>query len=197
MKTITGVFSSMPDLERALRQVESAGVSSAAISVIGGNEADKHHEFLEKAKHASRTPAAAATSGASLGGGAGILASLVALAIPGVGPILAGGAIVNILAGLGIGAATGSMISVFHNMAISHEEAPLYEEAARRGLLMLVVQVDEPMETEVVEIMREYGARTLYDEADTWRAHGWQGPKSDPHPYVGDTTIRSHEPPAS
>jgi hypothetical protein len=197
MRTITGVFSTTAELGRAIRQVESVGISSDAISVIAGNEAALHNDLLERSAHASRTVGAAAASGASFGGGVGIVASLVALAIPGVGPIIAGGAIATVLTGLGVGAASGGLIAAFNNMAVSHEEAPLYVEAVRRGALMLVVQVDDSREREVADLMRDSGARQLKDEVDTWRAQGWEGPRSDPHPYVMDSTIRSHEPPES
>ncbi len=195
MKTITGVFSSIPELERAIRELHEIGVPDAAISVILGNEENRHREYIEKSKQASRTTGAAVGSGASFGGGCGIVASLVALAIPGVGPILAGGAIVTVLAGLGIGAGGGALMGAFHNMAISHEQAPLYEEAVRRGELLLVVEVDEEMEREVVDLMTVNGARNLEDMADTWTREGWKGPKADPHPYVYIDTLKNHEMP--
>jgi uncharacterized membrane protein len=194
MRTIAGVFSSMADLERAVRDLERTGISEENISVIAGNDAGRHQEYLEKAKNASVSTGAAAASGASFGGGMGILATLVALAIPGVGPVIAGGAIAVVLGGLGVGAASGGLIGALKNMSISHEEAPLFEEAVRRGVLMLVVMVDEPEEQKVVTLMKENGARDLQDEADTWRAAGWSGLKSDPHPYVSDSSIRGHEP---
>jgi Heat induced stress protein YflT len=197
MKTITGVFSSMAELDRAVRDLERMGISQENISVIAGNEAERHQEYLDKSKEASTSTGAAAASGASFGGGMGIVASLVALAIPGVGPIVAGGAIATVIAGLGIGAASGGLIGALSNMGVSHEEAPLYEEAVRRGALILVAKVDEPVEREVVDLMRENGARDLEDVADTWRAAGWSGLKTDPHPYVSDSSIRGHEPPES
>ncbi|HTA46053.1 MAG TPA: hypothetical protein VK789_26595 [Bryobacteraceae bacterium] len=197
MKTVTGVFSSMLDAQRATLALEGIGIPNGAISIIAGNEAGRHREYLEKSKHSSRTVGAAAASGASTGGGVGILASLVVLAIPGVGPIIAGGAIATVLTGLGIGAASGGLISALHDMAISHEEAPLYEEAVRRGELLVVAQVDDSMEVKTAGLMVANGGRDLRDVVDTWRAQGWSGPKSDPHPYVFDSTIRSHEPPKS
>ena len=197
MKTITGVFPAIPELERATRELEGIGIPNEAISVIAGNEANRHREYLEKSKRAARTAGAAAASGASTGGGAGIVVSLIALTIPGVGPIVAGGALATVLTGLGIGAASGGLISTLHNMAISHEQAPLYEEAVRRGELLLSAQVDDSMEREAAEIMTANGARELEDLADTWRTQGWEGPKSDPHPYVSDSTVRGHEPPES
>ena len=55
------------------------------------------------------------------------------------------------LTGLGVGAASGGLISAFHNMAIPHEEAALYAEAVRRGGLMVVAEVNDSMEREVVD----------------------------------------------
>jgi len=183
----------MAEVERAVRELERAGIPNEAISIIAGDEAGRHKEYLEKSQLAARSAGAAAASGASFGGGVGIIASLVVLAIPGVGPIIAGGAIATVLTGLGIGAASGGLISAFHNMAIPHEEAPLYEEAVRRGALMVVAEVSDPMEREAVELMAGNGGRDLRDVVDTWKAAGWSGPRSDPHPYVSDSSLRNYD----
>jgi hypothetical protein len=51
------------------------------------------------------------------------------------------------------------------------------------------------MEREVVNLMAENGGRDLEDVVDTWKAAGWSGPKSDPHPYVSDSQVTWHDPP--
>jgi hypothetical protein len=186
MKTVAAVFSSMAQMERVVRDLERIGVPNEAISMIAGNEADRHKEYLEKAQHASRSAGAAAASGASFGGGVGIVASLVVLAIPGAGPIIAGGAIAAVLTGLGVGAAGGGLISALHNMAIPHEDAALYQEALRRGALIVVAEVDDPMESEVVDLMAANGGREVREVVDP----------SDPHPHVSDSAIRWHDEPA-
>ena len=193
MKTISAVFSSFHDIERAVSGLEGIGVPSQVINVIAGNDANRHQEYLEKAKHESRTSGSAAATGASIGGGLGIVAALVSLAIPGVGTILAGGAIVSVLAGLTVGAAGGGLMSALFNMGVPHEDAPLYEEAVRRNELLLVVEVDVETEGGAIEVIKANGGRELKDMADTWRAEGWTGPHTNPHPYVYDSTYRSHE----
>jgi hypothetical protein len=195
MKTVAGVFSTMIDVERAVCELERVGVPSEAISIVAGDEEGRHKKYLETAHLASRSAGVAAASGASFGGGVGIIASLVALAIPGVGAIVAGGAIATVIMGFGVGAAGGGLISALHSMAIPHEMAPLYEEAVRRGALMVVVEVTDPMEREVVNLLAESGGRDLEDVVDTWKAAGWSGPKSDPHPYVSDSQVVWHDPP--
>jgi hypothetical protein len=84
------------------------------------------------------------------------------------------------------------MHAVYHGAAI-FEEAPLYEEAIRRGAVIALAKVDERMEPEAVATMGQHGARDIHDVADTWRASGWSGPSSDPHAYVSDSSVVWHE----
>jgi uncharacterized membrane protein len=193
MRTIVGVFTSLVEAERTERDLKNLGIAGENISIIAGNDANRHKEYLEKAKLASTSTGAAAAAGASFGGGVGLIAGLVVLVIPGVGPILAGGALVTLLTGLGIGAAGGGLIAAFREMGIPHEQAPVYEEAVRRGAVMLAVDVDSARENDAFAVMVRHGARNLRDEIDTWKASGWSGPSVDPHPYGGVSTIRSHE----
>ena len=105
MRTMVGVFTSLVEAERTERDLKNLGIPRENISIVAGNDANRHKEYLEKAKLASTSTGAAAAAGASFGGGVGLIAGLVVLVIPGVGPILAGGALVTLLTGLGIGAA--------------------------------------------------------------------------------------------
>jgi uncharacterized membrane protein len=191
MKTVAAIFASLSEAGDACLDLERRGVPREAISLIAGNDAKLHDEYLEKVRKASTSTAAAAVSNASFGGGMGIVAMLAALAIPGVGPIVALGPMLTVLAGMGIGAATGGLIGAFHNMGISHEEAPLYEEAVRRGAIMVAALVDDQLEAEAIAAMKRHGAREVRDEADTWAHAGWSGPAHDPHPYVSDSAERS------
>jgi hypothetical protein len=195
MKTVTGVFSSVGEAELALRDLERLGIPEDSVNLIAGNDKNRHDEYLKKSREASTSTGTAAASAASFGGGMGIVATLVALAIPGVGPLVAGGAIATVLAGMGVGAVAGGLIGAFKNMGISHEEAPLYEEAIRRGAVIALAKVDERMEPEAVATMGQHGARDIHDVADTWRASGWSGPSSDPHAYVSDSSVVWHEMP--
>jgi uncharacterized membrane protein len=191
MKTVAAVFPALNEAGGACHDLEQIGVPREDISLIAGNDASLHDQYLEKARKASTSTAVAAASDASFGGGMGILAMLIALAIPGVGPIVALGPMLTVLAAMGVGAAAGGLIGAFHNMGISHEEAPLYEEAVRRGAVMVAALVDDRLEEVAVATMKRHGARDVREEADTWGHSGWSGPAHDPHPYVSDSAIRS------
>ena len=62
MKTVAGVFSTMIDVERAVRELERVGVPNEAISIIAGDEEGRHKKYLETAHLASRSTGAAAAS---------------------------------------------------------------------------------------------------------------------------------------
>jgi hypothetical protein len=193
MRTVVGVFDSIIDAGRALSDLGELGVPTENRHLIAGNDKSRHDEYLKKSKEASVTTAAAAASGTSFGGGVGIVASLVALAIPGVGPIIAGGAIATVLTGLGIGAVAGGLLGTFKNLAISHDEAPLYEEAVRRGAVLAIAMMEDERAPEAVEIMESRGGRDIRSEVDTWSETEWSGPKVDPHPYSDDDNRIGHE----
>jgi uncharacterized membrane protein len=191
MKTIAAVFPSLSEAEQAYLDLKHIGIPQEDISLIAGNEASMHDKYLERSRKASASRALVAASDASLGGGVGIVAMLVAFAIPGVGPIVALGPLLTVLGAMGIGAAAGGLIGALHNMGISHEEAPLYEEAVRRGAIMLAARIDDQLEEDAVAALKRHGAREVRDEADTWGHSGWSGPAHDPHPYVSDSAKKS------
>ena len=58
------------------------------------------------------------TTGGVIGGTLGLLAGIGALAIPGVGPLIAAGPIMATLAGLGVGGAVGGLVGALVGMGI-------------------------------------------------------------------------------
>jgi len=188
MKTVAAVFPTLAEAENVARGLGNLGVPSQAIHIAAGNDSSRHDEYIRKANAEETRSASAASVGASIGASAGFVAGLVMLAIPGVGPVIAGGVILTLLTGVGIGAAGGGLIGAFANMGISHDEAHLYEEAVRRGKVFVGVQVSEEMELEAIQVMARHGGRDINDEADAWRASGWQ------HPYPNDSTITASQP---
>ncbi len=184
IKTVAGVFSSLVDADRAARNLEGLGIPSDNVSLIAGNDGNRHDEYLKKARRASTTTARAAASAASIGGGVGILATLAALAVPGVGPLVAGGAMLTVLGGLAVGAVGGGLVGAFVSMGFSREEAPLYEEAVRRGAVILAAQIYAEQEQEAIRIMTGHGSRSIREMVSG----------SDPHPYPWDDTVRATEP---
>jgi hypothetical protein len=84
-----------------------------------------------------------ATSGAVLGGlTGGILGWVVgigALAIPGIGPIIAAGALATTLGGAAIGALAGGLLGALVSMGVPEDDAKGYEDHVRHGRILLTV----------------------------------------------------------
>jgi hypothetical protein len=100
----------------------------------------------EKNTKAPEGTTAGATVGGVIGGGLGLLAGIGALAIPGLGPLIAAGPIMGALAGLGVGGAVGGLIGALVGMGIPEYEAKRYEGHIKEGGILLSVHCDTSAE---------------------------------------------------
>lgn len=177
-KTVVGLFDDMTDAQRAVSDLEHAGVMRKDINIIAGNETGRYNQYTEAEgdKSAAKGAAKGAGAGAAIGGGLGLVAGLTALAIPGFGPIIAAGPIAAALTGAGIGAAAGGLIGGLTNAGVPHEHAEYYAEGVRRGGVLVTVRVDESRADRVADIMDDAGARDVEEKSREWRAGGWTGP---------------------
>jgi hypothetical protein len=99
-----------------------------------------------------------AVAGGITGGLLGWLVGIGALAIPGIGPIVAAGALATTLGGAAIGAATGGLIGALVDLGIPEEEATLYQEGVGRGGMLLTIHANSDAQLyEANEVMRRNG----------------------------------------
>ena len=106
---VYGIYQSQASAERAVDALVQAGFTNNDISVLMPDQ-DSTREFAhENSTKAPEGAATGAATGGALGGTLGLLAGIGALAIPGVGPLIAAGPIVGALAGLGAGGAVGGV----------------------------------------------------------------------------------------
>jgi len=116
----------------------------------------------EKATKAPEGAVAGAGSGAVLGGTLGLLAGIGALAIPGVGPLIAAGPIMATLAGIGVGGAVGGFTGALIGLGIPEYEAKRYEGRLQRGGILLSVHCDTSDEIDrAKEILERTGAEDI------------------------------------
>lgn len=85
MQTITALFDDYDDAADAVGELESMGVPPSDLSIIANN-ADGRHSSA-----AAEDAASGAGIGAVVGGAGGLATGLGAIAIPGVGPVVAAG----------------------------------------------------------------------------------------------------------
>src|ERR1051325_2178741 len=106
-----GVCPDRDSFERAVEALRSAGFRKSDASVIlperDRTTRDLAHEINTKAPEGIATGAG---SGPAIGGVLGWLVGIGALAIPGVGPLVAAGPVVAALAAAGAGGATGGLV---------------------------------------------------------------------------------------
>jgi uncharacterized protein (TIGR02271 family) len=111
--------------------------------------------------------------GAAIGGLGGLLLGLGALAIPGIGPVVAAGPIVAALTGAGVGAVTGGIIGALVDLGIPEESAHIYAESVRRGNILVAAQVADDRVDAATRIMEREGLIDIEHESASWRSSGW------------------------
>lgn len=141
-----GIFPSRTAAEAAVDQLNGAGFSHDDVSVLMADKNSSKEFASEKNTKAPEGTTAGVLGGGTIGGTLGLLAGLGALAIPGVGPLIAAGPIIGALAGLGIGGAVGGLVGALVGMGIPEYEAKRYEGRVNDGGILVSVHCDSSEE---------------------------------------------------
>jgi hypothetical protein len=139
---VFGIYTILAAADTATDELVKSGFSPSDISALLPDNLGNRPIGTEKASKAPEGAAAGAGSGAVLGGALGLLAGIGALAIPGVGPLIAAGPIVSALAGIGVGGAVGGFTGALIGMGIPEYEAKRYEGRLQKGGILLSVHCD-------------------------------------------------------
>lgn len=93
------------------------------------------------------------------------MAGVGALAIPGIGPIVAAGPIAATIGGAVVGAGAGGLVGALVGMGIPEDEAKQYEEYLNQGEILVLVDADAERERNVYETFRTNNALNshMYD----------------------------------
>ena len=179
---VFGIYHSRAQAETGVDRLLAAGYSNDDISVLlPDNEGSKDFAH-EKNTKAPEGTTAGVTTGGVVGGTLGLLAGIGALAIPGVGPLIAAGPIMGALAGLGVGGAVGGLIGALVGMGIPEYEAKRYEGRLREGGVLISVHCDTSDEiTRAKEVLKQTGAQDISSS----------GEASADYPMAGKVASRS------
>jgi hypothetical protein len=139
---VFGVYSNQSQVEQAIDTLLAAGFRNEDISVLFPDNTGTKDFAHEKHTKAPEGMATGAGTGGAIGGTLGLLAGMGALAIPGLGPLIAAGPLVGALAGLGAGGAVGGLVGALVGMGIPEYEAKRYEGRIRQGGILLSVHCD-------------------------------------------------------
>lgn len=141
-----GIFPSHSAAEAAVDRLRAAGFSNDDVSVLMADKQGSKDFAAEKNTKAPEGATAGVLGGGTLGGTLGLLAGIGALAIPGVGPLIAAGPIMGALAGLGIGGAVGGLLGALVGMGIPEYEAKRYEGRVNDGGILVSVHCESSEE---------------------------------------------------
>ena len=140
------IFPSRSAAEVAVDQLTAAGFSNQDVSVLMSDKEGSKDFATEKNTKAPEGTATGVGIGGTVGGTLGLLAGIGALAIPGVGPLIAAGPIMGALAGLGVGGALGGLVGALVGMGIPEYEAKRYEGRVKDGGILVSVHCDSSEE---------------------------------------------------
>ncbi|MGH2518761.1 MAG: hypothetical protein ACRDF8_03070, partial [Chloroflexota bacterium] len=142
----------------AVRALDGAGYSEAAVSVLG-----PHDGNAPVARSAGDTEAGKGTiAGVSAGVIIGGVLTAVALAVPGIGPLIAAGPIAAFILGGVSGGSMGALVGSFAGLGVPSDHAKVYEAAVRQGGTVVTVAVaDQLAAGEAAGILRDAGAEAV------------------------------------
>lgn len=161
-KAVFGIYESRMTVENAVDRLKTDGFAANEISVLmperGGSEKFAH----EKATKAPEGATTGAGTGLVVGGTLGWLVGIGALAIPGVGPFIAAGPILALMAGAGAGATLGGIAGGLIGMGIPEYEAKRYETIVKDGGILLSVHVGDDEQLKKAKLaLEQTGGRDI------------------------------------
>lgn len=139
---VSAVFDNHAEAEQAVSAIRNAGVSDRAISIVAQHDGKNTttdgsgdtQEFVGKV---------------AAGAGIGTLLGIAALAIPGVGPLVAAGAIASVaipgaaITGAALGGAVGGLEKVMTDHGVDRDDATYYEGRVNEGGVFVSVDTSD------------------------------------------------------
>jgi hypothetical protein len=179
MKTVSRVYDTYAQARNAVTAVEAAGVPETEVSLVANKYvSDKYADVKEVS-----APATGAGIGGAVGGGAGLLAGLGLLAIPGLGPVVAAGWLAATAVGAAAGAAAGGLVGALVGAGVSDTDAHVYSESVRRGGTLVSARVADGDAARIQAILDRFKPIDPAVRGAEYRKQGWTtfDPKAPPY----------------
>ena len=178
MHIVTSLFDTYEHASMALRALREAGIDTADISLIANSPDDIEDEDM-----IGDGATTGAELGAVLGGAGGLLAGLGLVAIPGIGPVRAGGWLlataVGAVAGAGVGAAAGGLVGALTGAGVPESDAHVFAEGLRRGGVLVTVRVGDERAHDAAQILRAANGVDIEDRRRLFEEEGWESFEHD------------------
>ena len=161
-KSVYAISISDGQANQIVDSLTQAGFSTNDISVLFPDKGTTHEFSHEKNTKAPEGAIAGATGGGVIGGTLGLLAGIGALAIPGVGPLIAAGPLLAALSGAAAGATVGGIAGALVGLGIPEIEAKRFENRIAEGNILISVHVKTDDEAQrAKEVLKNAGAEDI------------------------------------
>jgi outer membrane lipoprotein SlyB len=181
---VAATFERRESAENAIKELKDRNFDGDSIGVAMRDRDEEGRLREETGNHAGEGAVTGAVSGGVLGGIVGLLVGMGALAIPGIGPVIAGGALATTfgvaggtaVAGAGIGAVAGGLVGALIGLGIPKHEAEYLDTRFREGHALVTVSAPGRTE-EAARILEAHGGDTgghLYEGSGAQSRSGGQ-----------------------
>ena len=170
MKTVSRVYDTYSQAHSAVGAVEAAGIPSSDVSLVANKYVSERYAGVSDV---SKTGTGAGIGGV-VGGGAGLLAGLGMLAIPGLGPVVAVGWLASLAVGAAAGATAGGLVGALVSAGTADDHAHVYSESVRRGGTLVSVRVPDERAGEIQSMLDRYKPIDPVERGTVYRKEGWK-----------------------
>ncbi|EGO62120.1 general stress protein [Acetonema longum] len=154
-KVVIGVFSSVQNAEKAVSNLRQQGFTNEEINIVTKKEKTREEQGTTEYEDDDITDGT--LTGGTIGGIGGLLLGAGALAIPGLGPVVAAGPIAAALSGALMGGVAGGLI----DWGIPAEVSEHYENRVKEGGILAVIRTSPSNVDKAALVLRQNGAQEV------------------------------------
>ena len=182
--TIVCAFDSLADAQATVQDLVHAGVPQDDISLIANHEDGSLQQTMPDTDDVKKTVDGTTVgeniaAGTGVGALGGLLIGLGAIAIPGLGLVIAAGPLAAALGGAISGAIGGGLIGALKDAGVPDNDANFYGEHLRRGGAVLAVHTNADQEERIGDVLNRHNAVEVGEREESFRKQGWTGFRDD------------------
>jgi hypothetical protein len=170
MQAVVGVVRQYSDALRIVEALRQTDISPGRVSVLSPQTPESALRAAVPTTEAE-PPGIGGTIGSVVGGAAGTAGGLAvaSLALPGIGPVIAAGALAMGLLGAAAGGSVGAHFDDTLSKGLPADELYVYRHALRMGRSLVVATVDDDEQARRArELMTKLGAESVDAAREEW-----------------------------
>lgn len=170
MPESVALFATRMDARSAVESLEEMGYDASSLGYLDGyhdEDALDRDADEDTAEDVAEEVAKGAADGAAVGAGVGTLATAGMAMVPGIGPFLAAGTILETLGTIAAGAAGGAVVggavgAIFGSTSGEDDEhSAYYREGVEEGGSLVTVRADDYAVADISTILQNSGAKRV------------------------------------